>query len=242
MKYQVTGNDFISLPSIRETDGAAEGLTFLHMGAKGMIEVKGQKQSPLLQPLVNGQHIVNPKWNRQEDWIPSFACEAEGFHIQGTILTPLHERAFFYRLQATNSAAHENVCRLGMRGNIGEVWHEVNESKQLEGVLKTKESGWNHRFVAEYALGLPLFAFAPMAEADVTHKYQADGNTLNFLLERETTIQPGETLTVDFIFGLGFDEVASATSAKELLRRGYEAMALKMKAWLYAYYRNVKTL
>ena len=39
MNYFVTGNEYVSLPTIRQTDAAIEGLSFLHMGAKGMIEL-----------------------------------------------------------------------------------------------------------------------------------------------------------------------------------------------------------
>lgn len=50
MNYYVTGNEYISLPTIREADGALEGLSFLHMGAKGMIEICGSPEKPLLKP------------------------------------------------------------------------------------------------------------------------------------------------------------------------------------------------
>ena len=33
MNYQVTGNEYLSLPTIRETDGAVEGVTFLYSRA-----------------------------------------------------------------------------------------------------------------------------------------------------------------------------------------------------------------
>ena len=34
---QVTGNEYVSLPAIREDTGAVQGLTVLHMGAKGLL-------------------------------------------------------------------------------------------------------------------------------------------------------------------------------------------------------------
>ena len=40
-RYQVTGNEYVSLPTIREADGAVEGISFLMMGLKGMLELKG---------------------------------------------------------------------------------------------------------------------------------------------------------------------------------------------------------
>ena len=40
-RYQVTGNEYVSLPTIRESDGAIEGISCLFMRLKGMIELKG---------------------------------------------------------------------------------------------------------------------------------------------------------------------------------------------------------
>ena len=50
MAYQVTGNEFLSLPTIRESDGAVEGITFLYMQVKGLLELRGNawKESNIL--------------------------------------------------------------------------------------------------------------------------------------------------------------------------------------------------
>lgn len=47
--YQVTGNEYVSLPAIREDTGAVQGLTVLHMGAKGLLELCGG-DAPLIAP------------------------------------------------------------------------------------------------------------------------------------------------------------------------------------------------
>ena len=55
-EYLVTGNEYVSLPTIRQRDGAIESLSFLHMGAKGMIELCGNSDKPLIAPFaeING--------------------------------------------------------------------------------------------------------------------------------------------------------------------------------------------
>ena len=40
-QYQVTGNEYVSLPTIRESDGSIESISCLYMQLKGMIELKG---------------------------------------------------------------------------------------------------------------------------------------------------------------------------------------------------------
>ena len=59
--YQVTGNEFVSLPQIRQKDGVVENLTFLYMQAKGMIEMVGN--DALMQPYfqVDGRAVQTEK-------------------------------------------------------------------------------------------------------------------------------------------------------------------------------------
>ena len=53
MNYQVTGNEYLSLPTIRETDGAVEGVTFLYMQLKGLLEIRGD--AGLIRPYVQAE-------------------------------------------------------------------------------------------------------------------------------------------------------------------------------------------
>ena len=147
MNYYVTGNEYVSLPTIRETDAAMEGLSFLHMGAKGMIEMCGSFDKPLLKPFieVNGADIPlsNLKWRRIHHWIPVFTASAGDIEVEGLILTPIDERGFGYRLKAKNHGTGADI-RLGLRGTWVETKHSINESKLIEINKNLYPSGWNH--------------------------------------------------------------------------------------------------
>ena len=45
-----TGNQWISLPTIRASDGALEDFNVLSMRYRGLLEVKGERGAPALQP------------------------------------------------------------------------------------------------------------------------------------------------------------------------------------------------
>lgn len=236
-KYQVTGNEYLSLPTLREQDGAVEGLTFLHMGAKGMLELKGDKNTPLICPFVtlDGRESKFEKfsWSREHYWIPSFSAQAGTLRITGTLLCPLNERAFFYRLRLKNDGQSLIRCGAGLKGFWAQTLHEVNESKPVGGQTFLLKSNWNHHFVMEMRAGLPLFAWAPIFEdAVMEHSEQAADGSIRFTLEREWNLAPNEEAAVDYIFGLGYEEVAASTSAKELLRRGFDKMLSETRAWL----------
>lgn len=237
VRYQVTGNEYLSLPTLRERDGAIGGLTFLHMGAKGMLELKGDESTPLLSPFitVDGREtaLVNIRWSREHYWIPSFSTQSGTLHVTGTVLCPLNERAFFYRIRVRNDGHSSVRCGAGLKGVWTQTLHEVNESKPVGGQMFLLKSNWNHHFVMEMRSGLPLFAWAPIFEDAVKEQSQqaADGS-IRFTLEREWNLAPKEEASVDYIFGLGYEEVAASTSAKELLRRGFDKMLNETRAWL----------
>jgi len=98
-----TGNEFISLPMIRETDGSILSLNTLHMLHKGLISFYGTQDVPFLTPYVkvNGkqEHLTDIKWSFLSNWIPVFTACVEnyaGLAVEGTILTPPGEKAFIY--------------------------------------------------------------------------------------------------------------------------------------------------
>jgi hypothetical protein len=236
-KYQVTGSEYLSLPTLRERDGAIEGLTFLHMSAKGMLELRGDESTPLLRPFVtlNGRETALEKlsWSREHYWIPSFSAQSGTLYVTGTVLCPLNERAFFYRLKLRNSGQNSVRCGAGLEGLWSKTLHEVNEAKPVGGQKYLLQSNWNHHFVMEMRTGLPLFAWAPIFEDAVKeHSEQAADGSIRFTLEREWVLDPNEEAVVVYIFGLGYEEVAASTSAKELLRRGFDKMRSETCAWL----------
>lgn len=119
MNYQVTGNEYLSLPTIRETDGAVEGVTFLYMQLKGLLEIRGD--AGLIRPYVQAEGTrlpLHPVWRRAHCWIPGFVSEQSGLRFSCTYLTPIGERALFLRLSVTSiGASGPGRCALARRAN-----------------------------------------------------------------------------------------------------------------------------
>lgn len=49
-RYLPTGNEMISLPKINENTAGIEDFTYLSMAHKGLIEVRGGENTPLIVP------------------------------------------------------------------------------------------------------------------------------------------------------------------------------------------------
>lgn len=239
MQYQVTGNEYLSLPTIRQTDGAVEGVTFLYMIAKGMIELNGGENG-LICPYFSVNSVKqNPeiRWFRDCCWIPSYEGTAQDVRFCCTYLTPISERAFVLRLTAQNKSSAAVDIRFGADGTWEKTLHEINETTELMQGKSVELSGWNHMFIWSQKPGLPLFAFAPCI-GDPQPFSQIDQNAsfeyseFSYDIFKEQRLEPGEKAQLDICFGVGYEGVAAATSAKELLRQGFDKLYQRTKNWL----------
>ena len=79
-RYLPTGNEMISLPKINEETVGIEDFTYLSMQHKGLIEVRGSDNVPLIQPFVrigeNELPLSQLKWVREHFWIPTLSAKA----------------------------------------------------------------------------------------------------------------------------------------------------------------------
>ena len=240
MAYQVTGNEYLSLPTIRENDGAVEGVTFLYMQVKGLLEIRGK--DGLIRPYVelDGQRLpLCPVWSREHCWIPRFVSEEQKLRFTCTYLTPVGERALVLRLSVQNQSAEPRAVRFGTDGQWDQTLHEVNETTELTEGREAYESGWNHMFIFSQKPGLPLLAFAPCVAdpqqfAEIDQQARWNRSDFAYDIYRETVLQPGETAVLDIPWGVGYEGVAASTSAKELLRQGFDAVYDRTVRWLSA--------
>lgn len=110
----------------------------------------------------------------------------------------------------------------------------MNEDKPLDGVARCYKSGWNDSLIFDFRCGAPLFAFAPMMSQPCTATHEEHNGQICYSLTKNERFGAGETRQMIFYWGFGFEEVAAATSAKEMLRRGWEWEYAKTSAWLDA--------
>ena len=78
-KYIPTGNERVSLPTIRESDGGIESISFLSMTLKGMLELRGNAESALMQPFLQAEDVCV---DLPEEVPEPFACHSpEAVHV-----------------------------------------------------------------------------------------------------------------------------------------------------------------
>lgn len=233
-RYLPTGNEMISLPKINENTAGIEDFTYLSMAHKGLIEIRGGENTPLIVPFlqIGGEEVLltDKHWSREHYWIPVLSAKAGRHGFSLTVLTPVGERGFAMKLAIT--AAEDAQVVWGLRGCWGSSWHCINEDKELDGKAHCYESGWNDSIVFDFRCGAPVFSFAPMSSRKTRADYASDGNRITYTLSRQDTLRKGEQKELIFYWGLGYEEVAAATSAKEMLRRGWDWEYRRTAAWL----------
>ena len=238
MKYQVTGNEYVSLPTIREDDGAIESISCLFMNLKGMIELKGR--NGLIRPFLQcgGQEIIlTPSWSREHYWIPAFSSKAAGLVFNCIYLTPIEERGFVVRLEIKNQSHSACKIKTGVNGSWDETLHTVNESIPITEGKTVKRSGWNDMFVFQQIPGVPLIAFSPVVSdnqpfSHIDQGVQWEQEGFSFGLFKTAQLQPDESIKLDLFFGIGYEEVSASASAKEMLRQGFDSLLERTVSWL----------
>lgn len=232
--YFPTGNEQISLPKINELTAGIEDFTYLSMQHKGLIEVRGSDAMPLVQPfvIINGVEtaLTNLHWHRDRYWIPVCEADADNLRFTMTVLTPIGERGFAIKLQLVGEDSASVTW--GLRGCWDSSWHCINEDKPLEGSVHCYESAWNSSIIFDFRCGAPMFAFAPMSSKQTSAGYAVKNNVVIYSLSASETLSENESVELIFYWGLGYEEVAAATSAKEMLRRGWDWEYKRTVKWL----------
>lgn len=169
-KYLPTGNDFVSLPRINERTGGIEDITFLYMAAKGLIDIRGSESTPLIQPYVHLDGVgslssAHLAWTRLDDWLPQSTAQLGSLELKTLYVPPIDERGFAIQMTVHNTSESAQDVVIGLNGCWASSWHCVNEDKPLSGKATCFRSGWNSSLIFEYHAGFPMFAFAPMADA-----------------------------------------------------------------------------
>ena len=236
--YLPTGNEWVSLPTLQARTGALESFSFLHMGYKGLIEQRGGASLPLMTPFFETEgeraSLQSLTWGRESDWIPTFCGTAGSLAVEGMLLAPVGERGFLYQLTVRSTSDKPLSSTFGLEGCWASAWHCVNEDKEIDGARRCYTSLWNDSLIFDMRCGLPLFAFAPMMDQPCSSTFQETDAGIVYRLAHDCTLEPGEAVTVTFYWGVGFEEVAAATSAKEMLRQGWQHGLQVTTDWLDA--------
>lgn len=248
-KYIPTGNEMIAIPTIDESDASINSINFLHMGFKGLIEICGgaTNDNAFLKPIIKFEKeekkINMIGWDRINYWIPTYKAECEDVLVGGTILAPIGERGFIYYLKFSNISSEIKSFSVGIKGCWLKTLHTINESKEVTGEKHIYKSGWNDSFVCDLRNSTSLFSFAPIFEEKMdVENFEKKADEIKYEILKEIQLKPGDSKELVFYFGVGFEEVGSTTSAKEMMRKGYTKVLSDTMNWLLQRQKKINNL
>jgi TPR repeat protein len=215
-----TGNEFISLPTIRTNDAAVESLNVILMQLDGLLEFCGPSGAPFLS--YEGAERESGQWNwkSREYWIPEFTHQADS-KKSGVIFAPPGERFMVY--QAPRAAGAQSFTL-----SIGDIFQTANIRHKLPGVtLVASEFNWG------YKPGFVINVFADTLIASIAirctgpARFESEGGGAEPLKVR-IHCDDEPTLMV----GVGLSSVGAFSATLEAHRVAPSAWLARSEAWL----------
>jgi len=236
-----TGNEWISLPAIRASDGAITNFNVISMRDRGLLEVAGDAGSPALQPyfLIDGKKLPlrNLGWELIEYWIPVAHLGADGVEVTMTYCAPPGSRAAFLRLNFTNRRSEPVSASLGLKASWGALNRVTYLPVALRGERSISEAPWvSPGEVFSFVTHDTQFAWSlvhPDSQAKVILPPLAGSPSVD--ARKTVTVGPGQTVEANFILAAGIEEFSAAHSARALRemidRHGAEEIVGRSAEW-----------
>ncbi len=254
--YIPTGNEYVSLPTLRESDAAVESINVLHMGMNGLVAFAGLDE-PFLRPsvAVDGKPFRfegRLAWSREADWLPRFAAGDEELEVEGCWFCPPGVRGAVLSIKIVNHSIRRIRVEAALEARWGRMLHSVNETKEMEGGRFLVSAGWDGFPVMEFRTPEPRLAFALYSgERHLETHCRADGHVprhrhgvacanAHIRLAVPKELSPNESTRIFFFAGLALDEVGAVTEGREMNRRGGGALKEETLRWLEARRRDLR--
>ena len=217
-----TGNDWIALPSIRASDGALQNFNVISMRYRGLLEVAGAADHPLMAPFLEIAGVRRPltrlKWSLRDFWIPTGTMEADGLRLRLTYVAPPDSRAAIVRFEVTNLSAAPLHVAPGTDLDWGRTNRVTYSPEQLSGSRTMSVTPIDTDMeIFKYNTDDTQMAwgFAYVGSQGTLHAGSDPGLTAR----HEAELAPGQSLDIHFIIGVGLDEYSAAYAMRVLNKK-----------------------
>lgn len=205
-----TANDWIALPSIRASDGAAENFNVLSMHYRGLLEASGPQGKPLVAPFleIDGrrQSFSNLAWSVLGYWTPTGVMRADGIEARLTWVTPPGYRAAILRLTLTNLRRQPIEASLGIDVNWGATKRVTYAPVALTGNRVMRKAPWDEDMqVFAYGIDDSAYSWA-LSYSGAEATLRPAGDTPGLTALRRQRLAPGASLDIRFTIAAGIEE------------------------------------
>ncbi len=249
-----TGNEWVSLPGVRVTDGGLEELGFVHEGLRGCIALRGTEETPLLCPSVRiGRREILHNHTRNSlasYWMPQISGESLELKASATVFAPLGKKGFVWLLEVQNISELPVTPTLGWLGCWNDTVLAVGKVQPLRGAQRIYKSGADDQgLTLEFLHQAPTFAVSMVSDHNlaITLPGAADASSLPsgqmsldsalprplcFEMSKSLTLAPNESVAVALYVGVGLEEVSASSVARNLQMSGAQRLCESLEEWL----------
>jgi len=237
-----TGNEWISLPTIRASDAALTNFNVLSMRDRGLLQVDGDAGSPVLQPYftVNDRplELRDLSWELTEYWIPTAHLNSGNLEAEVTYCAPPGSRAAFIRLRLTNHGKENVSAALGMKASWGRLSRVTYLPQEQRGQRTLGEAPWvSPGEVFSFVTHDTQFAWSlvyPESQArTISVPPLSTSPTLD--AQRSVNIAPNQAAEAVFVLAAGVEEFSAAHNARALRelidRNGSDGIIAEAAQW-----------
>jgi len=217
-----TGNDWMSLPSIRAGDAALMDFNVISMRYRGLIEYAGARGQPLMKPFLNVGGVKKPlaglRWSLRDYWLPTGMMEADGVRTRISYVVPSDSRAAIVRFQVTNIGGAPITVAPGMDVSWARTNRVTYSPESLTGARTMSPTPIDtDMMVFNYKTDDTQFAwgFAYVGSKGVLH----EGGNPGVTAQHEATLARGQTLDMHFLIGVGLEQYSAAYGMRVLNKR-----------------------
>ena len=215
-----TGNDWIALPSIRASDGALQTFNVISMRYRGLIEIGGTADRPLMTPFIDiagvRRPLANLRWSMRDYWIPTGTMEADGVRIRITYAAPPSSRAAIVRMQVTNLRSTPVAVAPGMVLDWGKTSRVTYSPEPLTGSrLMSPTPIDTDMEVYKYQTDDTRMAWG-FAYVGSQGTLRDEGGNPGLTASHPANLATGQTLDMHFLIGTGLDEYSAAYAMRVL--------------------------
>ena len=236
--YYLTGNQYISAPDIDPMRGAVCSINALHMGAKGLLEFRGEGKNPLLKPYIKleGKEFAlsnNLSWNYLHSWVPAYKMDSNNLQVEGTIYFPPGHRGGMYCLRVKNLGNKPMTLEAGFKVNWARFNLVIFKSREIEVQRRFFFDKWTGSLVMEAGCGLPLVSMAlGMAGGRPWNVRNQKQGVQKAVTGQKIKLNPGEELKVPLYIAVNIEGDGAATTVVDLRRLGFQTLFKETVNWL----------
>ena len=246
IKWQVTGNHWLSLPCIHPETGAVHAVGVLHRGARSAVEFAGAPGfvdgvgPALFRPTVTiDGRLVEPaamEWERAFEWVPAFRWMAGSVVVRGTVFAPYGRDAdipgMAYVIAIENGGAAPVTVEVALEGVLGYRQQRVRSGRAFDDAHRAVSVPG--AMILEGAALPGVAALAIVAESGTSEGIVGRGVVPSFEIRQAIEVAAGATGDVAFHVAAGPERDGAVATAAAMRRRGWRELLAATRAALAA--------